>query len=171
AISGLLRGLHAAQHGGGGMKKMLVTPGGISVAAVQQQMQRQLHEARHTPRIIFAMDATASREATWEMASKLHREMGAVLGNLNLQLVFFRGGECKASRWVIGGQRLAEMMNKIRCATGYTQINRVLRHAIDASRGHTIRALVYVGDCCEEDGEELFALAEQLRQQRIPIFL
>src|SRR5262249_55716510 len=100
AISGLLRGLHAAQHGGGGMKKMLVTPGGISVAAVQQQMQRQLHEARHTPRIIFAMDATASREATWEMASKLHREMGAVLGNLNLQLVFFRGGECKASRWV-----------------------------------------------------------------------
>ena len=63
-------------------------------------------------------------EPAWEMASQLHREMGAALGNLTFQLVFFRGDECKASGWVTGGQRLAD--------------------------------LVYVGDCCEEDGEELF---------------
>lgn len=141
------------------------------MAAVQRQLERQKYEAQRAPRMIFAMDATASREPTWEMAGKLHREMGAVLGNLTLQLVFFRGNECKASGWVPGGHCLAELMNKVRCSSGYTQIGRVLRHVIDAGRGHAIRALVYVGDCCEENGEELFLLAEQLKRQRIPIFL
>src|SRR5262245_61687371 len=151
--------------------KLLVTPGGVSVVAVRKQMERQVFEARHAPRMIFAMDATASREPTWEMAGKLHREMGAVLSNLTLQLVFFRGDECKASGWVTGGQRIAELMNKVRCSSGYTQIGRVLRRVIEAGCEHAIRALVYVGDCCEEDGEELFALAEQLKRQRIPISL
>jgi len=152
------------------MTRMLI-PGGVSIAAVRQQMERQKFEARHAPRMIFAMDATGSREPTWEMAGKLHREMGAALGSLTLQLVFFGGTECKASGWVVGGQRLAELMTKVRCATGYTQIGRVLRHVLTESREHTIRALVYVGDCCEESGEELFGLAEQLKRRKIPIFV
>ena len=152
------------------MTRMLI-PGGVSIAAVRQQMERQKFEARHAPRMIFAMDATGSREPTWEMAGKLHREMGAALGSLTLQLVFFGGTECKASGWVVGGQRLAELMAKVRCATGYTQIGRVLLHVLTESREHTIRALVYVGDCCEESGEELFGLAEQLKRRKIPIFV
>ena len=152
------------------MTRMLI-PGGVSIAAVRQQMERQKFEARHAPRMIFAMDATGSREPTWEMAGKLHREMGAALGGLTLQLVFFGGTACKASGWVVGGQRLAELMAKVRCATGYTQIGRVLRHVLGESREHTIRALVYVGDCCEESGEELFGLAEQLKRRKIPIFV
>jgi hypothetical protein len=152
------------------MTRML-TPGGVSIAAVRQQMERQKYEARHTPRMIFAMDATGSREPAWEMAGKLHREMGAALGSLTLQLVFFGGTECKASGWVMGGQRLAMLMTKVRCATGYTQIARVLQHVLTESREHTIRALVYVGDCCEESGEELFGLAEQLKRRKIPIFV
>jgi hypothetical protein len=153
------------------MTRMLVTPGGVSIAAVRQQMERQRYEARHAPRMIFAMDATASREPTWEMAGKLHREMVAALGSLTLQLVFFGGTACRASRWVVGGQRLAELMTRVRCATGYTQIGRVLRHVLSESREHTIRALVYVGDCCEEPGEQLFALAEQHKRRKIPIFV
>ena len=153
------------------MTTLSVTPGGVSVAVVRQQMERQIFEARYAPRMIFAMDATASREPTWEMAGKLHREMGAVLGNLTLQLVFFGGDHCQASKWVAGGQRLAELMAKVRCATGHTQIGRVLQHILAESREHAIRALVYVGDGCEEDGEALFALAELLKRQHIPIFL
>jgi hypothetical protein len=71
---------------------------------------------------------------------------------------------------VVGGQRLAELMTKVRCATGYTQISRVLQHVLSESQQHTVRALVYVGDCCEETGEELFGLAEQLKRRTIPIF-
>jgi hypothetical protein len=153
------------------MTKLSVTPGGVSVAAVQQQMERQRWEARHAPRMIFSMDATASRSPTWEVASKLQREMGAALGSLTLQLVFFRAAECKASKWVMGGQRLAELMTTVRCVTGLTQIAKVLRHALGESSEHTIRALVYVGDDCEESADELCALAGQLKQQRVPIFL
>jgi hypothetical protein len=149
----------------------MLTPGGVSIAAVRQQMERQKYQAQHTPRMIFAMDATGSREPTWEMAGKLHREMGAALGGLTLQLIFFGGTACKSSQWVVGGQRLAELMIKVRCVTGCTQINRVLQHVLTESREHTIRALVYVGDCCEESGEELFGLAEQLKRRTIPIFV
>jgi hypothetical protein len=152
------------------MTRML-TPGGVSITTVRQQMERQKYEARHTPRMIFAMDATGSREPSWEMAGKLHREMSAALGSLTLQLVFFGGTECKASPWVVGGQRLAALMTKVRCATGYTQIGRVLQHVLTESREHTIRAVIYIGDCCEEAGEELFGLAEQLKRRKIPIFV
>jgi hypothetical protein len=153
------------------MSRPTVTPGGVSITAVQQQIEREKYQARHAPRMIFAMDATSSREPTWERAGTLHRDMGAALGSLTLQLVFFRGEECKASSWLAGGRRLAELMIKVRCAAGYTKIGRVLQHVLTQSREHTIRALVYVGDCCEESGEELFALAEQLKRQQIPIFV
>jgi hypothetical protein len=88
-----------------------------------------------------------------------------------LQLVFFGGTECKASGWVVGGQRLAELMTKVRCATGFTQISLMLQHVLSESQQHTISALVYVGDCCEETGEELFGLAEQLKRRKIPMFV
>jgi hypothetical protein len=149
----------------------MLTPGGVSVAAVRQQMERQKYAARHSSRMVFAMDATGSRQPSWELASKLHREMGAALGGLTLQLVFFGGSQCRASKWVVGGQCLAELMVKVRCVTGTTQIGKVLRHVLTESREHTIRALVYVGDCCEESGEELFGLAEQLKRRTIPIFV
>ena len=50
------------------------------------------------------MDATASREPTWDRACRIQGEMfeaTAALGGLDIQLVYYRGfGECKASRWV-----------------------------------------------------------------------
>jgi hypothetical protein len=149
----------------------LLTPGGVSIAAVRQQMERQKYEARHTARLIFAMDATGSRSASWELASKLHREMGTALGSLTLQLVFFGGSACKSSKWVVGGQRLAEIMSRVSCVSGTTQIARVLQHVLGESKEHAIRALVYVGDCCEESGEELFGLAEQLKRRTTPAFV
>jgi hypothetical protein len=55
-------------------------------------------------RLIFALDATASREATWDTACKLQADMfreAASAGGLDLQLVYYRGlGECKASGWI-----------------------------------------------------------------------
>ena len=55
-------------------------------------------------RLLFAMDATASREPSWDQACHLQAEMFQAtdgLGGLEVQLVFFRGfGECKSSPWV-----------------------------------------------------------------------
>ncbi|HEV7994737.1 MAG TPA: VWA domain-containing protein, partial [Stellaceae bacterium] len=45
-------------------------------------------------RLIFALDATASREPTWDRACRIQGEMfeaTAALGGLEIQLVFYRG--------------------------------------------------------------------------------
>src|SRR6516165_9316393 len=61
-----------------------------------------------TGRLIFALDATASRQPTWDTACQLQAEMFrevSGIGPLDVQLVYYRGpvglpeGECRASRW------------------------------------------------------------------------
>jgi hypothetical protein len=48
-------------------------------------------------RLIFAMDATASRQPTWDLASELQAEMFRAASGLEIKLVYFRGAsECRA---------------------------------------------------------------------------
>src|SRR4029450_3766751 len=79
-------------------------------------------------RLIFALDATASREQTWDTACKLQADMfreAASAGGLDLQLVYYRGlDECRASRWVSDPARLGKIMSTIMCRSGETQIGR-----------------------------------------------
>ena len=107
-------------------------------------------------RLMFAMDATASREPSWDQACHLQAEMfGATdgLGGLEVQLVFFRGyGECKSSPWVSTSAELVRRMTKVRCLGGRTQIGKVLRHAIREVERRRINAFVFVGDSFEEYG-------------------
>ena len=69
-------------------------------------------------RLLFAMDATASREPSWDQACHLQAEMFQAtdgLGGLEVQLVFFRGfGECKSSPWVSTSGELVRRMTKVR---------------------------------------------------------
>jgi hypothetical protein len=117
-------------------------------------------------RLIFALDATASREPTWDMATHVQNEMfveAGRLGGLAVQLVFYRGfGECRASAWVRDGQELVRLMRAVRCVAGKTQIHRVLRHAAKEAGKKPVQALVFVGDCMEEDVDALGHLAGEL---------
>src|SRR5581483_11614658 len=113
-------------------------------------------------RLIFAMDATMSRQPTWDMALALQADMFhavKAVGGLDVQLVYFRGaGECRASRWVSDPDALAGLMTRVACAGGFTQIGKVLSHARAEAARKAVSALVYVGDCMEE---EIDARAEQ----------
>ncbi len=117
-------------------------------------------------RLIFALDATASREPTWDLASHVQNEMfleAGRLGGLAVQLVFYRGfGECKAGPWVRDAAALVRLMGRVRCLAGKTQLHRVLRHAAAEARRQPVRALVFVGDCLEEDIDSLGGLAGEL---------
>jgi hypothetical protein len=125
--------------------------------------------------LIFAMDATMSRAPTWDMALKLQADMfGAVkeVGGLDVQLVYFRGyGECRASRWVSDPDALARLMTSVNCHGGLTQIGKVLGHALDESKKRKVSALVYVGDCMEENVDHLCARAGELALLGVPVFL
>lgn len=117
-------------------------------------------------RLIFAMDATASREPTWDRAAKIQGEMfrsTASLGGLDVQLVFYRGfGECKASPWVSNAEAMVRRMTAVFCLAGQTQIAKVLRHALVEAKRRKVNALVFVGDCMEESIDELAQLAGEL---------
>jgi hypothetical protein len=124
---------------------------------------------------MFAMDATASREPTWDRACQLQGEMFHAtdgLGGLEVQLVFYRGfGECKSSRWLTSSAELVRRMVAVRCLGGQTQIERVLKHAIRETEVKKVNALVFVGDCMEEDVDRLCHHAGQLGLLGVPAFM
>lgn len=126
-------------------------------------------------RLVFALDATASREATWRQAQALHGEMfqaAAAMGGLEVQLVYYRGmGECRAAGWTAAPDRLLALLGKVECIGGETQIGKVLRHALDEGRKARIHALVFVGDAMEEDVDHLCRLAGELGVMGVPAFL
>ncbi len=126
-------------------------------------------------RLIFAMDATMSRAPTWDMALKLQGDMFSAVqevGGLDVQLVYFRGmGECRASKWVSNPAALARLMTSVSCHGGLTQIGKVLSHALDECKKQKVNALVYVGDCMEEQVDRLCARAGELTLLGVPVFL
>jgi hypothetical protein len=126
-------------------------------------------------RLIFAMDAPMSRQPTWDLALGLQADMFRAVkevGGLDVQLVYFRGfGETRASRWVSDPEALAGLMTRVSCQGGYTQIRKVLTHARRESEQNKVNAIVYVGDCMEEDIDELSQRAGALGLLGVPMFL
>jgi len=126
-------------------------------------------------RLIFALDATMSRQPTWDTACKLQgemfREAGSV-GGLDVQLVYFRGlNECRASRWVSDGAGLGDLMGRIHCVGGHTQIRKVLQHARAEADRAKVAAMVYVGDAMEEGIDDLAAVAGELGLRGVAAFM
>ncbi len=126
-------------------------------------------------RMIFALDATMSRQPTWDLAQRLQGRMfqaAASLGGLEVQLVYFRGmNECRASRFVSGGQGLAELMSRISVRGGTTQLRKVLAHARDEARRAKVGALAFVGDAMEEGFDPLMAIAGELALAGVKAFM
>jgi hypothetical protein len=126
-------------------------------------------------RLIFAMDATMSRQPTWDLALGLQADMFRAVkevGGLDVQLVYFRGhGETRASKWVSDPEALARLMGGVSCQGGFTQIRKVLAHARRESKTAKVNAVVFVGDCMEEPIDDLGDLAGQLGLLGVPVFL
>ncbi len=126
-------------------------------------------------RLIFALDATASRQPSWDQASQLQNQMFAAaagIGGLEAQLVYFRGfDECRASPFTSDAARMIGYMGRIQCQGGQTQIGRVLSHALATTRERRVNALVYVGDACEEMADGLVAQAGELGLLGLPAFI
>jgi hypothetical protein len=123
-------------------------------------------------RVVIAIDATASRQPTWDLAAGLQAQMfktAVATGGLDLQLVYFRGdNEFVASRWMSDANSLASTMSAVLCRAGHTQIERVLMHTAKEHRQRSVNALILVSDACEEPPERLYAKARDLR---VPAFL
>jgi len=126
-------------------------------------------------RLVFALDATMSRQPTWDTACALQADMfreAANAGGLDIQLLYFRGlGECRASSCVAASERLAELMSHIDCRGGHTQIGKVLSHARQEHGRQRVQALVFVGDAMEEKVDDLCKAAGELGLLGVPAFM
>lgn len=148
----------------------------------RQAIDRFINRVRTLPaqtagqgRLIFALDATASREATWDQASNLQSELFLATDeqhSLAIQLCYYRGyGEFKATNFVSQTRQLLQLMNGVSCLGGITQISRVLQHTLAETRTKPVKALIFIGDCCEESVDPLCHLAGELGMLRTPVFM
>lgn len=148
-------------------------------AAVQQFIERARTLAagrtQGKGRLILALDATMSRQPTWDLACSLQAQMFDAVGKaggLSVQLVYFRGfGECRNSKFVTDTGALKSFMTRIDCRGGQTQIGKVLTHALKESGREKVNALVYIGDAMEEAIDDLADKAGRLGLQGTPVFV
>jgi hypothetical protein len=151
----------------------MTTPATTTGSGVAARSHLQKFFERVNPiraRLVFCVDATASREPTWDMAAGLTAQMFEAVagGNLDVQLVYYRGyRECVASRWLSDAPSLIAAMKRVRCESGHTQIGRVLDHVRKENSREKVAAAVLISDACEEDAGDLFRRATELG---VPIF-
>jgi hypothetical protein len=156
---------------------------GQNQPAPQADVDAFLERVRQAPppvgnnrgRLVLAMDATLSRQHSWDQALAIQSDMFSEAGRLNgldVQLVYFRGiGECRASKWSPDTQSLARLMSGIRCRGGHTQIIRVLKHLRSEAQAGKVNACVYIGDAMEEPIDQLAALAGEIGLLGVPVFM
>lgn len=147
----------------------------------KQAIDRFIAEAAKLPtvnqnqgRLLFALDATASRQPSWDQACQFQSEMFLAtreMGGLAVKLCYYRGyREFKATTWLNNTDQLLRAMNQVTCMGGHTQIRRVLQQALDDTREQPVKAVVFIGDCCEEAVDDLCQLAGELGLLRTPVF-
>lgn len=144
-------------------------------STVQSFLQKLAETPGRRGRLVFALDATASREPTWNEARRIQAEMfdtAAAVGGLEIQLCYYRGtAEFRASPWLTRAADLRRCMAEVTCLGGFTQIGRVLEHTLWEARQSRVDALVLVGDCMEENVEALCQRAGELGLLGVRAFL
>lgn len=143
--------------------------------ATVKSMPPSVHKGLGRGRLIFAMDATMSRQPTWDQALQTQAEMfleAGKIGGLDVQLVYFRGfNESRSSKWVSDPQSLARLMTKVECRGGNTQIGRILKHIRREGGKNRVNAVVYVGDAMEENIDQLCQTAGEIGLLGVPMFM
>ena len=149
----------------------------ISKNDVQQFLSKvaSLPKSAGDARLIFSLDATASRQGTWDVAIQLQNEMflsTQSLGGLNVQLCYFRGfGEFFSSDWQSNPDEILRIMSTIQCHARATQLHRLLQHTTEENQSRQIKGLIYIRDAMEENIHVLAQLAGKLGLLNVPLFM
>ncbi|HEX5660112.1 MAG TPA: hypothetical protein VFX59_23110 [Polyangiales bacterium] len=125
---------------------------------------------RGRPRLVFALDATASREPAWEAAKATSDALFLALpGQLDVALAVHGGSRLKVfSDFVSEPSSLRDRAAGLSCEAGTTRIIEIMERCCEAK---DVKVLVYIGDVFEESAEsaESAATALRLRGTRVLI--
>jgi hypothetical protein len=159
------------------MSRLPAKPQNAAVAAFLNKvaaMPAVRATAARRGRLIFAVDATASRQPAWDRACHLQAEMFSAtrdLGGLAVQLAYWRGHmEFAATPFLTDTAELARRMSGVQVLGGQTQLLRCLEHALTETKREKVNALVLVGDALEEALDPICHIAGQLALHGTPVF-
>lgn len=118
------------------------------------------------PRLVFGIDATASREPAWEAAKKITDSLFTTLpGELDVALAVHGGGVVSMfSAFSSDVQRFRDLAAGVSCRAGHTQLVPLMQR----TREHPdVKVFLYIGDCFEESEEEAYEAADALKARGI----
>ncbi len=144
-----------------------------SVLARAMNRYKAREADKHSARIGFLIDATGSREHTWEQAQTIQARLfrtASGLKAIKLRLVYFGGNKLTALSWKKNARSVARHMAAVRCKAGLTQILEGLQKFANETPEDRAAAIILVGDCFEEDSAQAEHIAAQLKDKGIKIF-
>ena len=96
----------------------------ISATSKQETLQKAITNDSH-PRLLFAMDATASREQSWNIAKEITGAMfEAVPGALDVALAYQGGGRLReVTPFSSNAKAFLDKVQQVRCIAGVTALN------------------------------------------------
>lgn len=118
------------------------------------------------PRLVFAFDATASREPSWEAAKLVTDSLfSAVPGELDVALAVHGGGYVHTfTDFSSDASKFRDQAASIRCQAGHTALvplmERILAHS-------GVKVFLYAGDCFEEATGGAYELADSFKARGI----
>lgn len=121
----------------------------------------------------MVIDATASRQHSWEAAKKIQRKLFArVSGNdrMLLRLVVMRGYRAEDHGWQSDSEALGRKIDRLSVEGGDTRIERSLRAFVRDPQGYKPAALILIGDCCEERTDDVLDAARDLARNGIRVY-
>lgn len=131
--------------------------------------------ATRAPKLIFAMDATASRSASWAMAMELQSEMLAMAGTEGLAVAigYFNNSHCGVTPYYFPNATLATTyMRTIQMLSCYTKIAPLLQAFESHARNpNGARVAIFVGDAFEDDVKAALAEAAKLKGYGFRVFM
>ena len=118
------------------------------------------------PRLVFAMDATASRQGAWDEAKKATDTLFTALpGELDIALAVHSGSTVKVfTDFSNDVATFRDHAASVSCVAGMTRLVDIM----GKTRSHSdVRVFLYIGDCFEESERDAYAAADAFRARGI----
>lgn len=141
-----------------------------ALARARERFRDVKQERARPAQIAFVIDATASRQQTWELAQVTQARMFRAvrtIGPLALRLIHFGGFGVHDRGTYRDAARLQADMASVRCVMGSTQILPSLRLLLG---DEPPKAVILIGDCFEEDHDEARRVARDLSLAEVKVF-
>jgi hypothetical protein len=125
---------------------------------------------KKTPKLLFSMDATASRQASWDAAQQITLSMFDVIpGGLKIALAHHGGGRLReVTEFKDDPAFFKEKIAGVRCVAGETALCEVLANAVEIPG---LNSLIYIGDAFEENIGTAIETAHKLKSKGVTCFM